>query len=135
MKIRLIEIKMIESSINKLMESALPVKTAYRLSRLLRDVSQELQTLEENRVRLVTQYADDAKEGQEVKVPEGKLKEFQDAFNELLQEEVEITFDPVSIDDLEEVKLTPVDMIRLEKIISVDDESGKVVEASSQDKE
>jgi hypothetical protein len=130
MKIRLIEIKMIESSINKLMETNLPVKTAYRLSKLLKDVSSELQTLEENRVRLVRKYADvkeDTPE-QEVKVPKDKVEPFQNEFNELLQTEVEIKFDPVSISDLEEVRLTPIDILRLENIISFEED--KIVEAA-----
>ena len=123
---------MIEPSLNKLMEADLNIKTAYRLSKLLKKVGGELQTLEETRVRLVKKFADnpDAPEGQEIKVKETLVNKFNEEFNVLLNEEIDIPFDPIPLDEIGDgVKLTPIDVIRLGKIIfDKDDDDPEVVE-------
>jgi len=134
MKVRLIEIKLIENSLNKLMEANLNVKIAYKLSKLLKKIGQELQDLEENRIRLVKKYSNDAENDKEMKVADDKVDEFQKEFNVLLNVEVDVPFEPISIDDLgDDIKLTPIDIIRLGNIISCDEDDEEKVEPMSLD--
>lgn len=105
---------------SKLTQEDLPVKTAYRLKRIVDTVSSEAKYIEQSRVKLVKKYAEPAKkdkDGKEVqediKVTK-RLPEFQKEFNELLSEEVEINSFTIPFKDIEDCKLSVQDIVAIE---------------------
>lgn len=103
-------------SIEKIIKEDLPAKTAYRLSRLLKAAQTELESHEKQRIALVKKFGTEEKAG-DWAVQEDKLKEFGEEFSALQAEEVELWYDPVTLDMLLDAKLSAVDMMLLEPFI------------------
>ena len=132
----LAQIQGMEGSLRKLTNKELKVKIAYRLGKLLKIIGTELSELEENRGRLIRKYGFEVKpnekdksavaRGKQYQVNKEKEVDFYREFNELLQEEIEITFEPVSIKELGDVDFTPADIIRLEGIIGVESDAKEI---------
>lgn len=111
-------LKAIEEPLIKLVKLELPIKTSYKLSKILKKVGQELADLEEERVKLVKKYGDQDDESQSIQVKDSeKYEEFAREFGELLQEEITLDFDPISIDALgDEATFSPAELAALEML-------------------
>jgi DNA-binding MltR family transcriptional regulator len=122
MKITLAEIKSLETSLSKIFDKDINIKLAYRLGILLKKISEEMQSLEKNRVKLVTKYGVKNGEGQ-VSVPDEKTPDFYKEFNELMQISIDIDFEPIPLSAFGDISLSAADVMRLdEKIITNDEE-------------
>ena len=130
MKIKAGEIRFINEGLREILEKELPVKPAYWLARFLTKLNQETESFEKARVNLVVKHAKKDKEGKPLfkKDAEGKkLNEYDvpdmEAFNKefllLAEEEFEIDFKPIKLDDLGDIKIKPVILAKLEKIIEI----------------
>jgi hypothetical protein len=111
-------LKAIEEPLIKLVKLELPIKTSYKLSKILKKIGQELADLEEERVKLVKKYGDQDDEAQSIQVkdPE-KYEEFAKEFGELLQEEITLEIDPIPIDMLgDAVTFSPAELAALEML-------------------
>ena len=75
-----------------------------------------METLEKSRIKLIEKYAEEKQEGKEMKVSDENNDVFQKEFTELLQEEVEIDFKPISVEDLGDISISTNDIIGLQKI-------------------
>jgi len=130
MKFRLNEVFAITRSLPKLTDKELPIKISYRLLKFLKSCSEEMETLEKSRVKLIKKYAeksvedekDDGKkknssEQRDIKVADENKDKFQEEFSILLNEEVEIDFEPICIEDFGEITFATNDLISLQKII------------------
>lgn len=118
MLFKLGEILGAQDSLSKLVNAELPIKVSYRLLKLLRSCSEELKTLEEARLRLVKKYAEEKKEGKEMmKVSKENQEKFRQEFGQLLEEEIEVDFDPILLDELGNITFSTIDLINLGKII------------------
>jgi hypothetical protein len=116
MKFNLGEIYGLTRSLQKLTDKELPIKVSFRLYKFLKDSSAEMETLEKARVKLVEKYAEPKEEGKEMKVADENRDKFQEEFSGLLGEEVEIAFDPISIEDLGDIAMSTNDLIPMQKI-------------------
>jgi hypothetical protein len=117
MLLKLSEMFGITRSLPKLAEKELPVKISYRLMKLLKQCSLEMETLEEARVKLVEKYSEKVEGEDQVKVSDENTEKFQKEFGDLLAEEVEVDFDPIDISDLGDIPFSTNDLVPLEKII------------------
>lgn len=124
MKFKLFEIRSLESSLSKLTQKEVPIKVAYRLGKVLKTVSNELISIEKLRANLVKKYSTPIDEKGNYKVADDKEEVFKREFADLLQEEIDIDCDPILLEDLEGISLTPIDMVRLEKLIIAEKEEG-----------
>jgi len=135
MKIKLLELKGIETGLQKLIDKELNVRIAYRIGKLLKVVTDETAILEDNRNKLIQKYgetveASDApqEEGQppapqgqqRIQVKPENQQKFFNELSELLQEEVEITFEQISLNDLGDITFTPKDMFLLDPVIKAE---------------
>lgn len=95
MKVKLIEVYSSVSTLNKLMEEPLPAKVSFKLMKLLAQLNNEVKLVEDQRLKLVKQYSIDgssvAEENKEVFVKE---------FSEFLNDEIEISWEPMDIEVL-----------------------------------
>lgn len=132
MKMKLVDIKRVEEPLSRLIIKELNIKIAYRLGKFLKVIGSELQELETNRIKLVKKYGDkvDNKEEDpekrnqrnevEFKIKPENEQKFIDEYNELLQMEIKVDFEPILLSELEDIKITPMDMMRLEDIIIIE---------------
>lgn len=113
------ELKNIEESIKKLVNSEIPIKISYRLSKIIAKLSTELSLFEEHRIALVRKYAEtteDESGTSQVKVSQENMPLFIEEFNTLLQEPVTIQFVPININSLgDNLNFSPLDMVNLQK--------------------
>ena len=103
----------------------MPVKTAYRVRKLLKKVYEELVYIERNRVNLVKKYSNGKDKIGNFEVSKEKENEFKKEFSELLTEEIVFDWELISISELGDISLTPVDLIRLDKLIYESEEKIK----------
>jgi seryl-tRNA synthetase len=115
MQLKLKEILQNIDSIGKLLNKELPVKTAYRLGRLSKALQSELDQFNLTRNNLIKKYGKE-KDGQYQIDPDDKtaLEKFNAEIEELLAVDIKIdNYDPITVDELGEIKISPIDMSNL----------------------
>jgi hypothetical protein len=128
MKFKLNEIRLATEGLAEILETPLPVKTSYWLARFLDKVNSENASMEKARIILVKKHAkkDDKGNPMFVKDKDGKntnqydipdIDAFQNEFIELTNEEVEIDFKAIKLEQLGDIKLKPLTLAKLGKII------------------
>ena len=136
-KIKVGEIRFLINGLKKIIDKELPVRTAYKLSKITQAVNNEFNALEVARGNLIKKYAkkDEKTEDPrgEIKVDPEKEQEFFKEFATLLEEDVEIDIDTIPLNDLGNISLTTADMLSLQKIIK--EEEKKEEEKSDNKKE
>lgn len=123
-KIKLFEISKILESIYKILDKDLPIKCAYSLSKLTKMIIAENQTLEENRIKLLERYGEKdnsnklkVNENGTVSIMKEHIDTFQEQYNELMNIEVEIDVNSVSIESLGDINVSPKDLLVLDRFI------------------
>ena len=128
MKFKLNEIRLATDGLAEILEKELPVKTAYWLARFLDKVNSENASMEKARIILVKKHAKKDDKGNPMFVKDKDDKDtnqydipdvdaFQNEFIELTNEEVEIDFKPIKLEQLGDIKLKPITLAKLGKII------------------
>ena len=130
MKFNLNEIMAMQTGLDVILAKELPVKPAYWLARFLDKVGIEYKAMESTRMKLLEKHAKKDKDGKLVmkKDKDGKpineyditktnMEKFQDEFAELGKEEFEVDFKPIKLDQLGDIKLKPIVLVQLGKII------------------
>lgn len=116
-KFKMYEIKQMKDPLTKLIEKEIPVNTAFRLNKLIKAIDEFLTEIEEYRVKLINQYGVKNEEANQIEVPPKKMKDFSKEMNDLLNEEVEIDFQPININMFgEDLRLSTKDLMILEKL-------------------
>lgn len=87
------------NALNTLMASKQPVKTAWRISRILRLLEPELKAYEEARMNLINQYAEI--DGDKFNVKAENVPAFNAGLESLLTEEIDLAVEPIGISSLE----------------------------------
>ena len=118
MKIALGRILNSVEGLKKLVNEQLPVKTAYRLKRIMDAVTSESQRIEKTRVELIKKYADPQTDEQKAKNEAiqvtTNLESFQKDFLGLLEEEVDLNCNQIPFNDIEDVKMSVNELTSLE---------------------
>ena len=130
MKFNLNEVQRMQAGLDVILGKELPVRTSYWLARFLDKVGAEFKAMETARVKLVERFAKKDKDGNPVmkKDKDGKplneydldkasMEKFQKEFAELGKEEFEINLKAIKLSDLGDIKLKPIVLIQLGKII------------------
>lgn len=107
-KVKLSDIVNSVEGIKALLDTKLPIKTAYWISKLVNSqIERELKIYNEQREKLVIEFGTKSDDGTtQVKDPKD-LKKFMEKLNLLLDLEVELKWDPINIEDLGDVKIEP----------------------------
>ena len=110
--------------LRSLAQKSLKGKTAYRVSKLLRELETEFTIFNETRAEIIKKYGE-KDENDELKVNENgeytikseHLNDFYTEVNDLIKNEVEINANKIPLADLEDLEFTPNEMITLEPFI------------------
>jgi len=126
-KIYLGELDSILTGLDSLINKELPIKLSYSLSKLIKTLESEYKILMEKRNKLIDKYAerDDKNKfiitnesgRQMTKIKDEFIDECQGKLQELYSIEVEIDFQPISIDLLGDISMSPKDLLVLDKFI------------------
>jgi hypothetical protein len=116
MKIKLGELKNAETSLQKLIEKDLNIKIAYKLGKLIKIISAEFKEIEDSRVKLIKKYGKEDENKNIQVLPENNEK-FYIEFQQLLDEEIDIDFEPLALEELGEISMTTTDVLKLGHIL------------------
>lgn len=119
MKVKLALLKSAEQAIRKLATTDMPFKTTYRLHRILSVLDREFVALEKTRNEIITKLGKPDELGR-INVPKEKLTDFHKEYNAILENEVEIKFDPIPEECLELCTLSVTDLAALEMFLEKD---------------
>lgn len=115
-------------ALQKLAGADLKAKLAWQVARLLKAAEAELQSFNETRMTLIKKYGEKDAEGELItdekgncKIPPEVIDTFTTELNELINTEVEISVNKISIDDLENISFTPSEMTLLEDFIDFEE--------------
>lgn len=110
MKVRLIDIYGSVSVLNKLVEEPLPTKISFKLMKLLNALNAEVKLVEDQRLKLVKQYSEDGSS-----VSEQNKEAFIKEFSEFLNDDVEVVWEPIEVDNLgDSIKLSVTDLAKIQ---------------------
>jgi len=116
MELKLADVQRAQQAFQKVMNTDLPVRVAFRLSRMAKVIDDTFKDIEVQRSKLVEKYGAPTDKGFTVK-PENVAK-FQEEFSELLtKESVTLEVEPIDLSLLEDIKLTPLDMVVLDPFV------------------
>lgn len=112
MKITIKDVVDTRITVGELLKQKLPIKIAYRISKLANKLASEYKFYEEKRLELVKEYGEKVKddEGNEtdnIQVTKKNETKFYEELNKIVDLEVEIDYDPISIEELGNIQIEP----------------------------
>jgi len=130
MKIKAGDLRNIGSGLIEILQIELPVKPSYWLARIGNKINSEQKVFETARMNLIKKHAKKDKDGKPlvIKDRDGKptnnfdvpdIEAFNKDFEELTEQEIEINIDPIKLEALGNIKIKPVILAKLEKIIEI----------------
>jgi len=112
MKVSLFEIYSSVSVLNKLVDLALPAKSSYKFVKIMKKFNEELKMMEDERQKLINKYGEE-KEGTVI-VLDGNRETFLKEFGDLLETQIDVDWDPISIDSLGNVELSVAEITKIQ---------------------
>jgi hypothetical protein len=103
MKVKLRELKDSIQALNRLAQTALPVKLSYRLMRITKDGNREFQTFHAFHIELILKHGG-IQSGEGLVVPPERMPEFAPEYKELAEQEVELWGDQLNLEDFFEAE-------------------------------
>lgn len=107
---------------NKIMQQSFKGSLAFKIARLARELEKEMQTFNDERMKIIRKYGKKDENGEliinndgNIEFENDKINEINSEFNSLLETELEINADKLPIDSIDEFELTPQEVISLEK--------------------
>ena len=124
-KITLADVKTAEQALNNIMRTQMEFKLAYRLQRIAKKIGTEIDKIEEFRLGLVNKYGVLDEKTKIYNVPVDKQKDFTKEFLDFLTSESELEIQLIPYDMLEKsgIRVSPADLVALEKFITTPPES------------
>ena len=123
MKLILGEMRFIEEDLRAITKKELPIKLSYKFAKLVKKLLEENNMVEQQRIKLVKKYSNGEMDvnGMYSVLPD-KSKDFREEFGSLLEEEIEVDFEPIDLSELGDITIPPFNLARLSKIIKFEDE-------------
>ena len=121
MRFTLAEVWVLNSTLSKLFNKDLNIKIAYRLSKLLKKFNDEMKIVEEQRSELVKKYGKENAETKQIEVSAENQQSFMQEFNTLMQEEIEVDFEPIELSKLGDLSISAMDIAKMDGKIIKDD--------------
>ena len=115
MKLTLKKLISVKPSMKKLLNQDLPIKISYNLSKLISELNEEYTLFEEKKQLLFIKYGEEKEN--KISIKQENVKTFTKDIGDLLDIEVEIEVTKVKLNDLGDIKLSPLDMLNLDILI------------------
>jgi len=117
-----------KKALDNFMQEKLPVKLAYKIKKLYKQVSEELEILEQSKDSLLENYAEKDEEGNfrnndgYFVISKEHRENFEKELNELNNIKVKISFTPIKEEEIENMEMTPSTLLALEHFIQFKEE-------------
>lgn len=111
-------------SIQALANTKLPVKTSYRVGKIINALQPELEDYEKQRQKLIQQYGKLSEDGTQYLFEGENAVKFQEKINEILDEDLTLIFPKLSLEDLGNIEIEPAHLAALDGFI-IEDTSAK----------
>lgn len=100
-------------ALNELIQKPLRTKTAYKIARLAREVSRELEIFNSAKNALIEKYGEHDENNQLItennnyKIKEDVRADFVEEYQEMMQQNISLNIEPIALKELEDEKFTP----------------------------
>lgn len=108
----------------KLAEMPLNIKVAYNIARIIREIEKENKTFEETRQKLLFKYGEKDSAGQliinqnnQITIIPEQINNYNKEIQELLEEKIKLNVEPISLNDLGEIQITPAEIYQINMFI------------------
>ena len=112
MKITINEAYNIFQNLNELADKDLPIKTSYKILKLAKQLQIEMDVMEESRKKIAAKYSEDGES-----VDADKVSDFRKDFAEILNQEIEVEWEKIPIEELGDIKLNVKTMSAIEQLV------------------
>jgi len=122
MKILLKDLIAAREGLAKVLSQDLPIKTSYRLSKVVKAVNGELKNFDEKKNELVIKYGTkDEKGGFQVKPSDKGFGEFAKCVESLINLEIDLPIEQVSLSlEDSDIKLSAIDLSNIEQFVKIE---------------
>jgi len=107
MKLKLSTIVNSVENLKALQTKEMPIKVSYKIKRLIDKLAPILKAYEEKRTELIKEYGEEQEDKTLSVTDPEKLKIFFEKLNEVLEIEEEIDFEPIKIEEMGNVVVSP----------------------------
>ena len=123
MKFTVMELVFMKKALANFLSTKIPASTAFKTISLAKAADDTLRSLEERRGSLIKSFGaineEKSEEGNEVwSIPGDKQKEFDELLNAILEETVDVDFEPIPISELGAATIATADMVVMEKMFT-----------------
>lgn len=108
----------------RLAEMPLNIKVAYNIARIIREIEKENKTFEETRQKLLFKYGEKDSSGQliinqnnQITIIPDQIKNYNKEIQELLDEKIKLNVEPINLNDLGEIQITPAEIYQINMFI------------------
>lgn len=124
MNIKLGKIKDTRSAVNDMLNSVIPVKLSYQLSKMLKKLDNKIRDIDKMGIEVAKKYGGMDEKTGAVNIPPEKLEEANKEFNDYLETSVDLDVWELKLSVLSAagIKLTPAQVISMEDFITNDEE-------------
>jgi hypothetical protein len=120
MKVTIEKVLDAKESMGKLLQKDLPIKSSFKLSRLVKKLNEELEVFNEKRKDLFKKFGKELEDGR-YHLGEEVAEDYNNNLKELLSVEIEIDFEPLKVDQLgENITISTTDLMQLDGFIDID---------------
>lgn len=117
------EIYEARESLNKLFDMVWPIRVSFKLAELIAKLSDPFANIEKVRQGLIKRYGVSGENGKlEVKPDNEKWEEFIEQVNDLMEQKVEVVFEPIELPEIvgeNKVELKPNVLVHCMKFITI----------------
>ena len=110
---------------NKIMQQPVNGSTAFKIARLARELNKEIETFNQEKDKLLNKYGQKDENGEletdennNVKISPENIAKINEEFNSLLSTTVEINCDKFSVNELNNLTITPQEVINLQTFLN-----------------
>ena len=108
----------------RLVEMPLNIKVAYNIARIIREIEKENKTFEDTRQKLLFKYGEKDSSGQliinqnnQITIIPEQINNYNKEIQELLDEKIKLNVEPISLNDLGEIQITPAEIYQINMFI------------------
>ena len=117
MKIKVLELVNMKPSLQKLIAQDLPIKTAFKISKIIKVLDPEYAIFEENKTKIFKKYGEEQID-RTIRIKPENMEVFTTEFNELLGIELEVNVEQIPVVELETIKLSVIDLNSLDLLLA-----------------
>ena len=135
-EVTLAELNSVVEGLNKLVETPMPAKYAFRFGKVAKQLQGELQELQQQRNELYKKYGEQQENGS-LTIPPAKVNDFYGEVEELLKESVNVNFEPMPLSAIGDSEVSIATMAWLDKFfvddLNPDEPAAEVSEESQEE--